>query len=68
MGYFWTLSAESVIEIFESLNGNVLGAFVQFGGQAPLKIVKKLVGWINIIGTSTEAIDLAEDRDDLVKF
>ena len=38
--------------------------FVQFGGQTPLKIAKDLESaGIKIIGTSTEAIDLAEDRD-----
>ena len=64
--YFEPLSAESVIEIFkkESTNGNVLGAFVQFGGQTPLKIAKEIESaGIKIIGTTTEAIDLAEDRD-----
>ena len=64
--YFEPLSAESVIEIHkkESENGKVLGVYVQFGGQTPLKIAKDLesVG-IKILGTSTEAIDLAEDRD-----
>ena len=64
--YFEPLSAESVIEIYkkESSNGNVLGALVQFGGQTPLKIAKEIeLAGIKIIGTSTEAIDLAEDRD-----
>lgn len=64
--YFEPLSAESVIEIYnkESTNGEVLGAFVQFGGQTPLKIAKEIeAAGIKIIGTSTEAIDLAEDRD-----
>ncbi len=64
--YFEPLSAESVIEIYkkESSNGNVLGAFVQFGGQTPLKIAKDIESaGIKIIGTSTNAIDLAEDRD-----
>ncbi len=64
--YFEPLSAESVIEIYkkEASNGNVLGAFVQFGGQTPLKIAKEIESsGIKIIGTSTNAIDLAEDRD-----
>ena len=64
--YFEPLSAESVIEIYnkESSNGNVLGVLVQFGGQTPLKIAKDIeLAGIKIIGTSTEAIDLAEDRD-----
>ena len=64
--YFEPLSAESVIEIYnkESSNGNVIGVFVQFGGQTPLKIAKEIESeGIKIIGTSTDAIDLAEDRD-----
>ena len=64
--YFEPLSAENVIEIYkkEASNGKVLGAFVQFGGQTPLKIAKEIESaGIKIIGTSTDAIDLAEDRD-----
>ncbi len=64
--YFEPLSAESVIEIYnkESSNGKVIGVFVQFGGQTPLKIAKEIESaGIKIIGTSTNAIDLAEDRD-----
>jgi len=64
--YFEPLTAESVIEIHnkETKNGKVLGVFVQFGGQTPLTIAKKLEREnINILGTSTKSIDLAEDRD-----
>ena len=64
--YFEPLTAESVIEIHnkENSNGKVLGVYVQFGGQTPLKIAKQLEEeGINILGTSTTAIDLAEDRD-----
>ena len=64
--YFEPLTAESVIEIYnkENSNGKVLGVYVQFGGQTPLKIAKELEeAGVNILGTSTEAIDLAEDRD-----
>ena len=64
--YFESLTAESVIEIHkkESENGKVLGVFVQFGGQTPLKIAKELENAnIKILGTSTKSIDLAEDRD-----
>jgi carbamoyl-phosphate synthase large subunit len=40
------------------------GAIVQFGGQTPLNICKELEqAGVKILGTSTEAIDLAEDRD-----
>jgi len=64
--YFEPLTAESVIEIYnkESTNGKVLGVYVQFGGQTPLKIAKELENaGVKILGTATEAIDLAEDRD-----
>ena len=64
--YFEPLTAESVIEIHnkENSNGKVLGVYVQFGGQTPLKIAKQLEDeGITILGTSTKAIDLAEDRD-----
>jgi len=64
--YFEPLTAESVISVYEkeSSNGKVLGVYVQFGGQTPLKIAKQLEkAGINILGTSTKAIDLAEDRD-----
>ena len=64
--YFEPLTAESVIEIYnkENSNGKVLGVYVQFGGQTPLKIAKQLEEeGIKILGTSTTAIDLAEDRD-----
>ncbi len=64
--YFEPLTAESVIEIYnkENSNGKVLGVYVQFGGQTPLKIAKEIEdSGIKILGTSTKAIDLAEDRD-----
>ena len=64
--YFEPLTTESVLEIYkkEEENGEVLGIFVQFGGQTPLKIANELENeGVNILGTTTEAIDLAEDRD-----
>jgi len=64
--YFEPLTTESVLEIYkkEEEAGEVLGVFVQFGGQTPLKIANELENeGINILGTTTEAIDLAEDRD-----
>ncbi|MFL2544075.1 MAG: carbamoyl-phosphate synthase large subunit [Alphaproteobacteria bacterium] len=64
--YFEPLTTESVLEIYkkEEEAGEVLGVFVQFGGQTPLKIAKELEKeGVNILGTTTEAIDLAEDRD-----
>ncbi len=64
--YFEPLTTESVLEIYkkEEEVGEVLGVFVQFGGQTPLKIANELENeGVNILGTTTEAIDLAEDRD-----
>jgi carbamoyl-phosphate synthase large subunit len=64
--YFEPLTTESVLEIYkkEEENGEVLGVFVQFGGQTPLKIANELESeGVKILGTTTEAIDLAEDRD-----
>ena len=64
--YFEPLTAEDVIEIIttESANGNVKGVIVQLGGQTPLKIASELeAAGICILGTSVDAIDLAEDRE-----
>ncbi len=64
--YFEPLTTESVLEIYrkEDEVGEVLGIFVQFGGQTPLKIANELENeGVKILGTTTEAIDLAEDRD-----
>ena len=64
--YFEPLTTESVLEIYkkEEEKGEVLGVFVQFGGQTPLKIANELENeGVKILGTTTEAIDLAEDRD-----
>ena len=63
--YFEPLTAEDVIEIVrvEERRGTVLGVIVQFGGQTPLKLAKALErARIPILGTSPDAIDLAEDR------
>ncbi|ADH89651.1 carbamoyl-phosphate synthase, large subunit [Ancylobacter novellus DSM 506] len=64
--YFEPLTAEDVIEILdrERSNGTLHGVIVQFGGQTPLKLARALEDAdIPILGTSPEAIDLAEDRD-----
>lgn len=64
--YFEPLTAEDVIEILdrERSNGKLHGVIVQFGGQTPLKLARALEDAdIPILGTSPEAIDLAEDRD-----
>jgi carbamoyl-phosphate synthase large subunit len=63
--YFEPLTAEDVIEIVrvEARRGTVLGVIVQFGGQTPLNLAKALeAADIPILGTSPDAIDLAEDR------
>ncbi|HTW33085.1 MAG TPA: carbamoyl-phosphate synthase large subunit [Rhizomicrobium sp.] len=63
--YFEPLTAEDVFEIVatEGSNGTVAGVIVQFGGQTPLKLANKLVeAHVPLLGTSADAIDLAEDR------
>jgi carbamoyl-phosphate synthase large subunit len=64
--YFEPLTEEDVLEIVrtERQNGNVMGVIVQFGGQTPLKLAQALEhAKVPILGTSPDAIDLAEDRD-----
>ena len=64
--YFESLTAEDVIEILEreKTRGILKGVIVQFGGQTPLKLARALEeARIPILGTSPDAIDLAEDRD-----
>ncbi|NKB49390.1 MAG: carbamoyl-phosphate synthase large subunit [Alphaproteobacteria bacterium] len=63
--YFEPLTAEDVIEIcrVEQQAGTLKGVIVQFGGQTPLKLANALeAADIPILGTSPDAIDLAEDR------
>ncbi len=64
--YFEPLTAEDVLEIIrkEQSAGSVKGVIVQFGGQTPLKLAAALEeAGVPILGTSPDAIDLAEDRD-----
>lgn len=64
--YFEPLTAEDVLELIavEQLNGTLAGVVVQFGGQTPLKLAQALEDeGIPILGTSPDAIDLAEDRE-----
>ncbi|WP_020177713.1 carbamoyl-phosphate synthase large subunit [Methylopila sp. M107] len=64
--YFEPLTAEDVIEVLdaERANGTLHGVIVQFGGQTPLKLAHALEkAGIPILGTTPDAIDLAEDRD-----
>ena len=60
--YFEPLTVEDVLSIYEKEQPE--GVVVQFGGQTPLNIATELEDMgVNILGTSPEAIDLAEDRD-----
>ncbi|WP_038034949.1 carbamoyl-phosphate synthase large subunit [Thermopetrobacter sp. TC1] len=64
--YFEPLTTEDVLEILhaEQQAGTLKGVIVQFGGQTPLKLSQDLQkAGIPILGTSPDAIDLAEDRD-----
>jgi carbamoyl-phosphate synthase large subunit len=69
--YFESLTAEDVLEILraEQKSGTLHGVIVQFGGQTPLKLADALEkAGIPILGTSPDAIDLAEDRDRFQKL
>jgi len=60
--YFEPLTVEDVLSIYEKEKPE--GVIVQFGGQTPLNIANELAeAGVKIIGTSPDAIDLAEDRD-----
>ncbi len=64
--YFEPLTAEDVLELIdvERSTGELLGVIVQFGGQTPLKLAQALEDdGVPILGTSPDAIDLAEDRE-----
>ncbi len=64
--YFEPLTAEGVLEILhvEQSRGELIGVIVQFGGQTPLNLARALeAAGIPILGTSPDAIDLAEDRE-----
>ena len=64
--YFEPLTFENVMEILrvEQQNGKLHGVIVQFGGQTPLKLANALNdAGIPILGTTPDAIDLAEDRE-----
>ncbi len=69
--YFEPLTEEDVLEIVatEERNGTLAGVIVQFGGQTPLKLAQALEqANVPILGTSPDAIDLAEDRDRFKKL
>ncbi|HUW79565.1 MAG TPA: carbamoyl-phosphate synthase large subunit, partial [Acidocella sp.] len=64
--YFEPLFNEDVISLIraEQQNGTLLGCIVQYGGQTPLKLSQALEeAKIPILGTSADAIDIAEDRE-----
>ena len=64
--YFEPLTFEHVMEVLEveKRNGTLHGVIVQFGGQTPLKLSNALEAeGIPILGTTPDAIDLAEDRE-----
>jgi carbamoyl-phosphate synthase large subunit len=69
--YFEPLTAEDVIALVrvEQSRGDFHGVVVQFGGQTPLKLAEALeAAGIPILGTSPDAIDLAEDRERFQKL
>jgi len=60
--YFEPLTVEDVLSIYEKERPE--GVIVQFGGQTPLNLARELdEAGVRILGTSSDAIDLAEDRD-----
>ena len=59
--YFEPLTLEDVLEVYQQEGCE--GAIVQFGGQTPLNLAAALkANGVNIIGTSPESIEIAEDR------
>ncbi|MFC4561502.1 carbamoyl-phosphate synthase large subunit [Nocardiopsis mangrovi] len=68
--YFEPLTLEDVLEVVraEQLSGPLAGVIVQLGGQTPLGLARRLKeAGVPIVGTSPEAIDLAEDRGEFGK-
>ncbi|MFN8197248.1 MAG: carbamoyl-phosphate synthase large subunit [Nakamurella multipartita] len=64
--YFEPLTVEDVLEVIhaERQSGTVAGVIPTLGGQTPLKLAAELQqAGVTILGTSPDAIDLAEDRD-----
>jgi len=63
--YFEPLTFEDVMEVYhaEATSGTVAGVIVQLGGQTPLGLAQQLAdAGVPVVGTSPEAINLAEDR------
>ncbi|WP_175934909.1 carbamoyl-phosphate synthase large subunit [Corynebacterium sp. Marseille-P4321] len=68
--YFEPLTFEDVMEIYraESASGTVAGVIVQLGGQTPLGLAQRLAdAGVPVVGTTPEAIDMAEDRGEFGK-
>ena len=64
--YFEPLTLEDVLSIY--YKEKPVGVIAQFGGQTPLNLAAKLKEeGVNILGTTPEVIDLAEDRDQFRK-
>ncbi len=65
--YFEPLTFEDVMNIVDKEKPD--GVIVQFGGQTPLNLAKRLEEFgVPIIGTSVESIDIAEDREKFAKL
>ncbi len=65
--YFEPLTGEDVLNIIE--NENPFGVIIQFGGQTPLNLSARLAAaGVNILGTSPDSIDRAEDRKRFQQF
>ncbi|MDN6236237.1 MAG: carbamoyl-phosphate synthase large subunit, partial [Corynebacterium flavescens] len=68
--YFEPLTFEDVMEVYhaEKESGTVAGVIVQLGGQTPLGLAERLQeAGVPVVGTSPEAINLAEDRGEFGK-
>jgi len=69
--YFEPLDAEDVLAVIrrEQAGGRLIGCIVQYGGQTPLKLSQALArAGVPILGTSADAIDIAEDRERFQKL
>ncbi len=64
--YFEPLTLEDVLAVLEAEQPS--GVIVQYGGQTPLKLARELESVVPILGTSFDAIDLAEDRERFQKL
>ncbi|KAA3596078.1 MAG: carbamoyl-phosphate synthase large subunit [Calditrichaeota bacterium] len=65
--YFEPVTFEDVMNIYELEKPE--GVLIQFGGQTPLKIIHQLVKHgVKVLGTSSESIDIAEDRERFDEF